>query len=106
MVAMIIASGCSRSNNLALGRVEATVGSHLVVVTDCYRTSVDPPRAVQDGYRFTPCKDADVFIRGPEVIVNGVSYGRAGANDAILVDHGVVSIGAPAGRVTERRSAK
>jgi hypothetical protein len=95
VVAMVIGAGCSRSNNLALGRVEATVGSHLVVVTDCYRTSVDPPRAVQDGYRFTPCKDADVFIRGAEVLVNGVSYGRAGPNDAILVDHGVVSIGGP-----------
>jgi hypothetical protein len=93
LVALIVGAGCNRSNNLALGRVEATVGSHRVVVTDCYRTSVDPPRAVEDGYRFTPCKDADVFIRGAEVIVNGVSYGRAGANDAILVDHGVVSIG-------------
>src|SRR5207247_286311 len=73
---------CSKSNNLLLGRVEAAVGGHAVVVTDCYKLSVPPPRKLQDAadgraaYRFTPCRDADVVIRGEELIVNGKSYGR------------------------------
>jgi hypothetical protein len=91
-------SGCSCSNKLVLGRVEATVGTHPVVVTDCYRTSVPPPQRIEDtdqgqpSYRFTPCRDADVLIRGDELWVNGRSYGRLSPKDAILVDHGVVSI--------------
>ncbi len=97
LLAMILLSGCSRSNNLLLGRVEAEVGSHTVVVTDCYRTSVPPPQRLQDPagrpvYRFMPCRDADVLIRGDELLVNGQSYGRMNPTDAVLVDHGVVSI--------------
>ena len=85
--------GCSRSNNLFLGRVEALVGAHTVVVTDCYRFSVPPPEKIEStSYRFMPCRDADVLIRGDELSVNGKSYGRLNPNDAILVDHGVVSI--------------
>ena len=93
LVAILIGAGCSRSNNLLMGRVEAMVGSHDVVVTDCYRTSVDPPQSTANGYRFAPCVDAVVEIRGAEVIVNGRSYGKAKADDPILVDHGVVSVG-------------
>jgi hypothetical protein len=84
--------GCSSSTNLLLGRVEATVGRHTVTVTDCYRTSVDPPQTIEGGYRFTPCRDADVLIRGDELIVNGQSYGHVNPDDPILVDHGVVSV--------------
>jgi len=46
------------------------VGSHKVIVTDCYRTSVpkpqklDPTPAGKPSYRFMPCCDADVVIRG------------------------------------------
>jgi len=39
-----------------------------------------------------PCRDADVLIRGDELLVNGQSYGRLNPADAVLVDHGVVSI--------------
>jgi hypothetical protein len=39
-----------------------------------------------------PCRDADVLIRGDELLVNGQSYGRLNSADAVLVDHGVVSI--------------
>jgi hypothetical protein len=82
---------------LLLGRVEAEVGSHTVVVTDCYRTSVPPPQRLPDAagqavYRFMPCRDADVLIRGDELLVNGQTYGRLNPTDAVLVDHGVVSI--------------
>ena len=89
---LLLLSGCSQSNNLAFGRVEATVGSHKVVVTDCYRTSVDPPQSVDGGYRFTPCRDADILIRGDELVVNGQFYGHLNPSDPVLVDHGVVSI--------------
>lgn len=91
-------AGCSSSNNLFLGRVEAQVGAHNVVVTDCYRTSVPPPVRLdntpegQPVYGFMPCKDADVLIRGEELTVNGRSYGHLNANASVLVDHGVVSI--------------
>ena len=93
---VIACSACSRSNNLLLGRVEATVGGHTVVVTDCYRTSVTPPEKVggpgEESYRFVPCRDADVLIRNNELIVNGSSYGLLKQADAITVDHGKVLI--------------
>ena len=94
---MTLSSACSRSNNMLLGEVQAKVGSHEVRVTDCYRTSVSPPQETKgaDGkvsYRFTPCRDADILIHDEQVLVNGVPYGHVDANDAILVDHGVVSI--------------
>jgi hypothetical protein len=96
-IAITLTSACSRSNNLLLGTVQATAGSHHIVVTDCYRLSVDPPLEItgppgESGYRYTPCRDADVFIRGEEAIVNGRSYGHLNRADSILVDHGVVSI--------------
>jgi len=91
----IVLSSCSRSNNLALGRVETTAGAHTIVVTDCYRTSVDPPKteiaAGVTTYSFAPCRDAQVVIRGDQLSVNGQSYGRIGPTDSVLVDHGVVS---------------
>jgi hypothetical protein len=95
MTALTLLASCSRSNNLVMGRVEANAGGHTIVVTDCYRTSVDPPKmetvAGLTTYSFTPCRDAQVLIRGDQLIVNGQSYGRIGATDSVLVDHGVVS---------------
>jgi hypothetical protein len=89
----LLLMGCSRSNNLLLGRVEADVGGHKIVVTDCYRTSVPPPVTIEEGvYKFTPCRDADVLIRRGELVVNGQPYGRIDVADAILVDHSVVSV--------------
>jgi hypothetical protein len=84
---------CSRSNNLLLGRVEARVGQHLVVVTDCYRTSVPPSQTLgPEDFRFMPCRDADVRIQDGLLTVNGRPYGHINRADSILVDHGVVSI--------------
>ncbi len=85
-------AGCSRSNNLLLGRVQNTVAGHKVVVTDCYRTSVPDPQPLADGGRWTPCRDADILVRGDQLEVNGKSYGKIDAADSILVDHGVVSV--------------
>jgi hypothetical protein len=91
-------AGCSSSNNLLLGRVQARVSGHMVVVTDCYRTSVPPPRKMEEegriAWRFTPCRDAEVLIRDEELVVNGQSYGRLRPADSVLVDHGVVKINA------------
>jgi hypothetical protein len=90
---LVLLTGCGRSNNLLLGRVEANVGSHTVVVTDCYRFQAPPPERLANGdYHYMPCRDADVWIRSEEVTVNGTSYGRLNAGDGVLVDHGVVSI--------------
>ena len=36
--------------------------------------------------------DADVLIRGDELLVNGQSYGRIKPADSVLVDHSVVSV--------------
>ena len=90
-------SACSRSNNLLLGEVEAQVGTHTVRVTDCYRTSVPPPERLTDAdgqpaYRFMPCRDADIRIEAGELMVNGQSYDRIGETDAVIVDHGKVSL--------------
>ena len=91
--AALILVECSRRNNLLLGRVESPVGGHTVVVTDCYRTSVPGPEQVEaTAYHYMPCRDADVWIRGEELTVNGKSYGHLNPGDGVLVDHGVVSI--------------
>jgi hypothetical protein len=88
----LVLTGCSRSNNLLLGRVEAKVAGHTVVVTDCYRTSVPPPEQIKDVARFRPCRDAAVEIKAEELVVNGRSYGHLKPDDTVLVDHGIVSI--------------
>jgi hypothetical protein len=91
--AALLFAGCSRRNNLLLGRVEAPVGTHTVVVTDCYRTSApDPEQVDATAAHYMPCRDADVWIRGEELTVNGRSYGRLNPGDGVLVDHGAVSI--------------
>ena len=96
--AAIFLSACSRENNLFLGRVEAHVGTHKIVVTDCYRWSAPGPAQVEATYHYMPCKDADVWIKAEELTVNGKSYGALNAGDGVLVDHGVVSIERKAAR--------
>ena len=88
---------CSKSNNILLGRVEEKVGSHIVIVTDCFKTSVPPPQLLKSAsdkpfFRFTPCLDADVVIDGDQLIVNGRSYGAIKETDTVLVDHGKVLV--------------
>jgi hypothetical protein len=90
---VLFLAACSRQNNLLLGRVESPVGTHTVVVTDCYRTSApDPEQVDATAYHYMPCRDADVWIRSEELTVNGKGYGRLNPGDGVLVDHGVVSI--------------
>ena len=91
------ALGCARTASLLLGRVEADVAGHRVLVTDCYRTSPPGPERLADEggapvHRYAPCKDAIVTIRGSELEVNGRGYGPLGEGDEVFVDHGKVSI--------------
>lgn len=94
----MLLTACGKSNNLLLGRVESEVGGHSVVVTDCYRTKVQAPQQLDDTaehlpvYRFAPCRDAEIIIRGGELIVNDTSYGPLSQADTITVDHGKVLI--------------
>ena len=89
----LMATACSKENNLLLGRVESPLGTHNVVVTDCYRTSAPAPDQVGPAdYHYMPCKDADVWIKADELTVNGKAYGKLNPGDGVLVDHGVVSI--------------
>lgn len=97
---LLAVAACGRSNNLLLGRVQAEVGGHRVVVTDCYRIHVPAPRVEQEAggrsaYHFKPCRDADVLILGnpgAELLVNAHAYGSLQPRDSVMVDHGVVSI--------------
>ena len=75
----LLLMGCSRSNNLLFGRVEAMVAGHTVVVTDCYRTTVPPPVQEPTGATFTPCRDAVVVIHNEQLTVNGTQYRAARA---------------------------
>ena len=90
-----LATGCSRSNNLLLGRVEAVVAGHTVVVTDCYRTKVPEPVIESNGASFAPCRDAVIAIRNEHLTVNGTSYGPLIREARVVVDHGRVSIQKP-----------
>jgi hypothetical protein len=94
-----LSAACGGSNNVLLGRVEAKVGSHTVVVTDCYRTSAPAPQRVEgsaggarETYRYTPCRDADILISDEQLTVNGVRYGRLQPGDSVTVDHGKVLV--------------
>lgn len=99
LASILVLSGCSKSNNLLMGRVEANVGTHTVVVTDCYRFHAPPPERLANGdYHYMPCRDAEVWIRRDDVTVNGTSYGHLNPGDGVLVDHGVVSIQHKQGR--------
>jgi len=90
---LFFGAACSRENNLLMGRVEAQVGTHEVVVTDCYRTSAPgPERKASDEYHYMPCRDADIWIKAEELTVNGRAYGHLGPDDRVLVDHGTVSM--------------
>jgi len=91
----LVLGGCSRSNNLLFGRVEAVVAGHTVVVTDCYRTNVPAPPPQPNGATFTPCRDAVVAIRDEQLTVNGTSYGPLTHDAKVVVDHGRVSIEKP-----------
>ena len=97
---LLLFSACSRSNNLLEGRVEATVGTHLVVVTDCYRLNAPQPLKISgQEFQYKPCRDAEVVIRNEELIVNAKSYGKLQPKDIIVVDHGKVLINEHAANV-------
>jgi len=90
-------TACSRSNNLLLGEIRAKLGSHDVLVTDCYRTSAPEPVSTTHRRTWEPCRDARIVIEevkddAERLSVNGTDYGALNAGDSVLVDHGAVSI--------------
>lgn len=96
-LSVFTASACAGAIDLLQGRVEAEVASHHIVVTDCYRIHPPAPERLEDEngvsvYRFAPCRDAIVTLRGDELQVNGRVYGELGDVDEIVVDHGQVLI--------------
>ncbi|MGI8654963.1 MAG: hypothetical protein ACR2LC_07075 [Pyrinomonadaceae bacterium] len=90
--------GCARVEGVLLGRVETKIEDHALVVTDCYRIGgeqlIETVEKSAEGvtYKYVPCRDAVIFIKRGELIVNGKSYGMLGKNDAVTVDHGKVLI--------------
>ncbi len=89
--------GCARVESVVLGRVENRIEDHAVVVTDCYRIgeqSVETGEKSAGGvtYKYAPCRDAVIFIKRGELIVNNKSYGLLNQHDAVTVDHGKVLI--------------
>lgn len=93
----LAAWACVNPIDLVQGRVTAEVAGHHVIVTDCYRTSPPGPERLPDEngapvYRYAPCKDAVVILRGTDLTVNGTAYGTLGDGDEIVVDHGRVLI--------------
>lgn len=90
--------GCARVEGVLLGRVETKIEDHALVVTDCYRIGgeqlIETVEKSAEGvtYKYAPCRDAVIFIKRGELIVNGKSYGMLGKNDAVTVDHGKVLI--------------
>ena len=96
-LSVLMAPGCAGMIDLLQGHVQGDVAGHHVLVTDCYRT--DPPKpermADENGvavWKYAPCRDAVIMLRGPELEVNGRAYGALGAGDEILVNHGKVSV--------------
>ena len=104
----IAATGCAGAIGLIQGRVEADVAGHHAIVTDCYRTEPPAPERLADEnglpvWRFAPCRDAIVMLRGAELEVNGNPYGALGAGDEIVVDHGKVSVNRRGGSIQPLR---
>ena len=97
-VAVVFLAFGTSANNVLFGRVTASVGEHAVVVTDCYRLEVPLPERLantergEPTFRYAPCRDAVIELRGRELTVNGVPYGPLGPDDTVTVDHGTVLV--------------
>ena len=92
--ALLALAGCSRDNNVLMGRVETDMGGHRVTVTECYKF-LGSPKLEKLGagyYRYAPCKGSEVVIRGDTLFVNGAQHGTLAAGDSVTVDRGKVRI--------------
>ena len=85
-------SSCDVQNNQLLGRVEADIDRHKVVVTHCYTKQLAKVLSTDDGDSWTPCKNAAVVIKDGMLYVNGESYGQLGDGDSVLVENGRAKI--------------
>jgi methylthioribose-1-phosphate isomerase len=85
-------SACDVQNNQLIGRVEADIDRHQVVVTHCYTKQLAKVLSTDDGDSWTPCKNAAVVIKDGMLFVNGESYGKLGDGDSVLVEDGKAKI--------------
>jgi len=85
-------SSCDVQNNQLLGRVQADIDRHQVVVTHCYTKDLAKVLSTDDGDSWTPCKNAAVVIKDGMLFVNGESYGKLADGDAVLVENGTAKI--------------
>ena len=85
-------SACDVQNNQLLGRVEADIDRHQVVVTHCYTKQLAKVISTDDGDSWTPCKNAAVVIKDGTLFVNGESYGQLADGDGVLVENGKAKI--------------
>ncbi len=98
LCAAFVFQGCAHVESVLLGRVENKIEDHAIVVTDCYRVgggqAVETIEKSAEGatYKYAPCRDAVIFIKRGELIVNEKSYGLLKQHDAVTVDHGKVLI--------------
>ncbi len=97
LCSLFMFQGCARVESILFGRVENRIEDHAVVVTDCYRIGEQTIETVEKSaagatYKYAPCRDAVIFIKRGELIVNNKSYGMLGKHDAVTVDHGKVLI--------------
>jgi hypothetical protein len=91
IVCAVLAS-CDAQNNQLLGRVEADIDRHQVVVTHCYTKDLAKVVSTDDGDSWAPCKDAAIVIKDGTLFVNGESYGQLADGDGVLVENGRAKI--------------
>lgn len=86
------------SPNAWPGRIDAQVGGHRVVVTECYREQtpiveqLEPTAEGEAAFRFAPCADAVIMLEGDQLTVNGIDYGSVRPGDTIVVHRGRVIV--------------
>lgn len=91
-ISCIALSACDVQNNQLLGRVEAEIDRHQVVVTNCYTKQLAKVVSTDEGDSWTPCKNAAVVIKDGTLFVNGESYGQLSEGDGVLVENGRAKI--------------
>ncbi len=83
---------CSAQNNPLLGRVEAAIDQHQVVVMNCRTNQLPKVQSTVDGDSWTPCKGSTVVIKNGLLYVNGESFGQLAPGDRVLVKDGRATI--------------
>ena len=91
-ISCVSLSACDVQNNQLIGRVEADIDRHQVVVTHCFTKQLAKVQSTDDGDSWTPCKNAAVVIKDEMLYVNGESYGQLAEGDSVLIENGRAKI--------------